>query len=279
MNFNLYLLLATLFITSCNTGNLKVITDLPTSLKEVSAIETLPNSDLFWVIEDGGNKNQLIGIDKKGNIKRIITLKNAHNKDWEDLTVDDKGNIFIGDFGNNDSKRKNLVIYKIPNPLTFEEDTILAEKIYFNFPEQKKFPPKKEFRYYDVEAFFYANNHLYLFTKTRFGKTLLYKIKAMAGNYEATLLDTITLCDDESCAITSADISADKKEIVLLAHQSIWLLNDFENDDFFKGTIKEILLKHESQKEGVCFYDNKNLLITDEKTKSAGGNIYSFKLN
>ena len=73
-------------------------------------------------------------------------------------------------------------------------------------------------------------------------------------------------------------ISSDGKTIILLNHDSIWELTNFEGDAFFKGTIKKIELEHDSQKEGVCFKGDDTLYITDERNKSDGGNIYRFKL-
>jgi sugar lactone lactonase YvrE len=35
------------------------------------------------------------------------------NIDWEDITKDKDGNLYVGDFGNNDNERKDLCIYKI----------------------------------------------------------------------------------------------------------------------------------------------------------------------
>ena len=51
-------------------------------------------------------------LNSNGKIKKVVVV-NAENNDWEDLTADDKGNLYIGDFGNNHNKRKNLSILKI----------------------------------------------------------------------------------------------------------------------------------------------------------------------
>ena len=49
-----------------------------------------------------------------GEPKQVRTIKidNAKNDDWEELAEDDEF-IYIGDFGNNNGKRKNLCIYII----------------------------------------------------------------------------------------------------------------------------------------------------------------------
>ena len=89
-----------------------MITTLPYALKEVSGISIDKKSELFWMINDGGNKERLYGVSTDGKIIEEIKV-DAKNHDWEDLTKDDKGNIYIGDFGNNQNRRKNLKILKI----------------------------------------------------------------------------------------------------------------------------------------------------------------------
>ena len=93
---------------SCQTGKLEVIGDISDSLKEVSAVETVFNSKLLWVIEDAGNKNVVYGLHENGSISKSITITNCKNNDWEDLTSDTLGNLYIGDFGNNKKKTEQL---------------------------------------------------------------------------------------------------------------------------------------------------------------------------
>ena len=275
------LLFSFLLLLNCQDyGQLKLITDLPKTLNEVSGTETTLNSELIWMLNDGGNKPKLYGVSTNGKIKKEVAIK-AKNKDWEDLTSDDDGNIYIGDFGNNYSKRKNLVILKVDKKY-LDEKNAEVEKIEFKYPNQTKFPPKKKQLFFDAEAFFYFNNYLYVFTKSRvknkFGKTSLYKIPAKAGKYTAEFISEFENCNDLQCWITSADISPDGKKVALLSQKNILIFSDFKNDNFLSGKIETISLKHNSQKEGICFKNDKTLLITDEKAHGSGGNLYELKL-
>lgn len=69
------------------------------NLNEISGIEYDKNGNL-WAINDSGNTTEIHQIDSLGNIERSINITNAKNIDWEDLTQDDFGHFFIGDFGN-----------------------------------------------------------------------------------------------------------------------------------------------------------------------------------
>lgn len=270
-------------IYGCNNyGQLKVLTDLPSNLEENSGIQSYTENSI-WLIEDNGNKDELYQLNLKGEITNQLKVKNAKNNDWEDLARDAEGNLYIGDFGNNENAKKGLIIYKISNPEKEKGAKIEAEKIKFNYPEQKKFPPKKEKLYYDAEAFFHWGNFLYIITKNRTrpynGKALIYKVPDTKGTYEAELVGELITCNEQNnCSITAADISKDGKKIVLLSYGYLWLITDFSFDDFSKGRLEKIDLELRTQLEAVCFKNDSTLLISDERSHLKGGNLYSFNL-
>jgi hypothetical protein len=76
-------------------------------------------------------------------ISKTVFITNAKNIYWEDMTQDDFGHFFLGDFGNNENKRKWLTIYKIENPIDIKGERTSAEIIKFMYPEQISYPPKE----------------------------------------------------------------------------------------------------------------------------------------
>ena len=258
--------ISALLFLSCNTGNLNLVADIPNHLKEVSAVETFEDSDLFWVIEDSGkgDRNYVYGIDSNGSIQSRLLILNSKNKDWEDLTTDKKGNLYIGDFGNNTKKRKKFTIYKVPNIIEAKVETT-AEAITFTLP--------KGLDSHDFEAFIEHNNAFYIFSKDQKSGYVI-KVPNAKGTHEAEFMTHFKLAGKDK-RITSADISTDGKTLALLFRDRAVLLSDFYNDDFFSGHLKTIDFNHDSQKEGICFKNNETLIITDERYGDSGGNIYS----
>ncbi|MES2239916.1 MAG: hypothetical protein V4497_06595 [Bacteroidota bacterium] len=264
-----------------------VITELyalPKKLKEVSGIVFSSTSQLTWMLADSGNANAIYAVNSQGNLVKSITIAQTENIDWEDITKDKEDNLYIGDFGNNDNERKDLAIYKIAKDSLENESVIPSYKISFAYPEQTEFPPKKKRLFYDVEAFIEYKNNFYLFTKNRSkgfdGTTLLYKVPNKGGFHQAQLLGQFKAEGDyENAAITSAAISPDGKKVVLLSHSKVWVFQNFTSDNFFSASVNRIDLQHFSQKEAICFKDNKTLLIADEKTKKIGGLVYQLDLN
>lgn len=270
-----------LLLLSCqNFGQLILITDLPKDLKEVSGTEIVPKSDLIWMVNDSGNKPVLFGLDYKGKIIKEIDIR-AKNHDWEDLASDENGTIYIGDFGNNSNNRKNLSII-IVEQNELDEKKAEVDEIEFEYPNQHKFPPKNKNKYFDTEAFFYFKSSLYILTKSRvegkYGKTTLYKVPAKKGKYTAEIVDEFESCKDPGCWITSADISPNGKKVVLLSQKNVLIFSDFKEDKFLSGKVTTINLVHRSQKESITFKDQHTLLITDEKARGIGGNLYELKI-
>ena len=269
--------------TSCsNYGQLKVIADLPGRLDENSGLATYGDSTV-WVIEDGGNKDEIYQINLNGDILKSLKVKNGDNQDWEDLTTDKAGNLYIGDIGNNANKRKDLVIYKLPNPTIEPGDKIDAEKIKLHYPDQKDFPPKKEGLFYDSEAIFHHDGKIFIVTKNRSkaftGEAHIYSVPDTKGTYEATLVGSFTPCKDwKICQITSIDLSPKGDKIVALSYGKLFIFTDFTWDDFTKGNMQEIDLGARSQLESVCFHNDDTLLISDEKAHSEGGNLYTYSI-
>ncbi|MFV8333896.1 hypothetical protein ACNQGK_12165 [Flavobacterium sp. GSP14] len=271
-----------LIVLSCqhDSGTVSPVYSLPKKLKEVSGIIYLDSSNLLWVLEDSGNENEIYGLNfENGTIEKTLTIANTGNIDWEDITKDKDGNLYVGDFGNNDNERKDLCIYKIDKKSLTTKSTIPAYKVSFAYPEQKDFPPKKTEMFYDVEGFFEFKNNFYLFTKNRSkgfdGTAFLYKIPNTAGFHQAVLMGEFKTCDNYNhCAITAATIAPDDSKFVILTHDRIFLFENFEGDNFLDGTKTTLELNHFSQKEAASFIDNDRLFIADEKTKSVGGKDY-----
>ncbi|WP_298530747.1 SdiA-regulated domain-containing protein [uncultured Algibacter sp.] len=257
-----------LLLLSCNTGSLDIIAEIDNDVDESSALEIVKGSDLLWTIEDAGNKNYLFGLNQEGKVQKKIKISNAKNIDWEDLTSDDSGNIYIGDFGNNSKKRDKFTIYKVKvDTLTTNKTT--AKKIHFKIPKNLKSE--------DFESFFLLNNTFYIFSKNQ-KKSLLLKVPNKIGSHKAKLITKFKL-DGKQTKVTAAAISPNKKVIVLLNHDKLWKITNFKSENFFKGDIERLDFNHNSQKEGICFKDKNTVYISDERSKAKDSYIYSYKLN
>ncbi|MFI2742939.1 hypothetical protein ACG2LH_09385 [Zhouia sp. PK063] len=288
ISFTHYFLLVLLCsLSSCNKdyGQLTLVADLPKSMEESSGIQIINDTEQIWMVNDSGNKNELYALNDKGKITKTVIIEGAEDVDWEELTKDDQGNIYIGDIGNNKSRRKDLKVYKLPNPDHFKDgEKVKPEVINFSYPEQNDFKPGRKGRLYDAESLFYFKGNLYLLTKNRSsdfdGTTFVYQFPAQPGTYKAKRITSYKTCSNyHACQVTSAALSPDQKTLVLLGYQKLWVFTNFKGNDFFNGDMRTIAFNHYSQKEAVTFINASELYIIDERDHQVGGHLYKIDIN
>ncbi|MDG3004427.1 hypothetical protein [Paludisphaera mucosa] len=71
--------------------------------------------DVFWVHNDSGNAPVLFAVRKDGKVLRAFDVA-APNLDWEDVAIDDRGRLYIGDIGDNKGFLRLRAIYRVDEP-------------------------------------------------------------------------------------------------------------------------------------------------------------------
>ena len=277
MNKILLLLAFFIAIPFFGRSQLKVvkIKTLPKSMVETSGLVFYQNKYLI-THNDGGNKSELFVLDTLGTLIKTISLKDTKNKDWEDLTQDDKGNIFIGDFGNNFNKRKKCQIYILKKGF-IHKDKAETEKISFWYEDQIDFPPNKKNLNFDCEAFFYKDGFLYLLTKCRSkpftGISKVYRIPAKKGKHKAKLVGQFQFCSTawQFCSVTSADYDVKSNTLTVLTYGKLYVVSHIKNNEFWNAEIKMFNVPKIKQREAITFISPWRWYMTDEYRKGFGG--------
>lgn len=248
---------------------------LPAALPEVSGLHIAAPDSLWWH-NDSGGKAALFLTDGAGRLLAGVPVPHSQNKDWEDLTADDRGRIYIGDFGNNANKRKDLRIF------IFDPATGATDSIRFRYPDQYAFPPSPEEAAFDMEAFFWWNDTLHLFSKNRLLKgnylTRHYTLPALPGEYVAALADSAYL---HKRVVTGSAIRSDGRQVAMVSYfykrilgfipkirTTVFLWEDFPSGQFLQGRRQEIKVRScilPTQYESIDYWDDNTLLIASEK--------------
>ncbi len=260
---------------------------LPLGEKESSGLCTINGGKTFWTINDSDRQAQLYEFDSLGTAIRTVTVENASNIDWEEITTDPEGNIYIGDFGNNDNNRKDQKIYIVKNTDLLQSNIVSAEIINIRYANQNQFPPIDLEKNFDMEAMIFLKGKLHLFSKNRTnpfsGYTYEYIIDSKPGQYTVSPIDSFKTGPGPMLFfwVTGAAISADYSQMILLSHDRLWLFYPLNPDFPLKSPVKQVTLNHFSQKEGICFSDPNRIWITDEvnTTINNGGKLYSADLS
>jgi len=256
---------------------------LPAELSETSGLIKIGPNKLVSH-NDSGNEPILFVFDSSGLIQRRIKISNAQNVDWEDLTMDAKGNVYIGDFGNNNNDRSNLRVYVLANPNTFTKDSTIAGIINFTYSDQKAFPPEVARQNFDMESFFWFKDSLYLFSKNRSnpysGYTKCYRLPARSGTFVAQLVDSFYTGSGGylNYSITGGAAFANGNKMALLGYDKVWLFSGFTGSKFFKGTLNTLAFPNLSQKEALWFENANTLWYTQETSPLGTAGLFRFNL-
>jgi len=227
--------------------------------------------DYLWTFNDNGGKPVLyVFHPRTGKVVQSVSVINARNRDWEDITQDND-HIYIGDFGNNYGERKKLYIYKIKkkNIPSRRNIDLKAKSIRFSYADMPKDKSGKQRSSFDCEAFFAWNDSLYLFTKNWNNQTTTcYSVPAKPGEY---VIRPKQLYDSDGL-ITGADINYDGKFVILSGYKDnipfLIIFYDIDMPDIFSGKMRRLEFPEyfDLQTEGVAIQSPKVVFVSSEKS-------------
>ncbi len=254
-------------------------TSLDAVVNETSGLVYLNNTLITH--NDSGTSNQLYDIDTStGAVTRTVSITNATNTDWEDLTHDETY-IYIGDFGNYDGSRTNLKVYRISIADYFSSTSITADVINFSYSDQTDFTVNELATNFDAEGLIHYNNILYVFSKNWLdGKTNIYELSKTPGTYSISIVDTIMA----QGLISGATYNALDNRILLCGYNFdgpfLIQLSEFNSGLFSNGSIVKTAVNmptnYSPQIEAITPISATEYYISAEENLPDASGLFSF---
>jgi hypothetical protein len=252
-------------------------------INELSGLVVSSKSDnLMWVHNDSGDKSYVYLINKEG--RKLTTINYGKQvKDCEDIALytpkNQKPQIFVGDIGDNKSKREYISLYKFdePNADNIKKDIEIknVEEIKLKYPDGAR----------DAECLFIdpIDKNIYIISKREDSVKVYSAPINTATNQITTLKKEATLFFAGFVHvkwITAGDISRDGKQILLKSYGNIFYWKRNANETFvdaIKKPFKIIPYKPEPQGEAIGFTkDGKKYYTISEGSEAV---IYLQNLN
>lgn len=248
-------------------------------LKESSGVvASRSRPGVFWSHNDSGGGPWLYAFDRRGKSLGRWKVRGARSNDWEDIAMGPgpkKGAsyLYIGDIGDNNSKRKFVTVYRVAEPNLGEPDgeTAAAESFRLRFPDHA----------HDAEALLVhpRTGDLYIVTKAR-GEdrhTAVFKAKAPLASGSIIELAKVAELQLPNTSvftlligrINGGDISPDGTRVVLCDYLKAWEAVVPKGASFdsvwTKGQWRDIGLGQRAQGEAICYrHDGKAVITTSE---------------
>jgi hypothetical protein len=178
---------------------IRQIATLPGEVNESSGLAVAQPGKSYWTHNDGGSKPALYEVDARGKLLRTLDLPGLRNRDWEDLARDAAGNLYIGDFGNNNNTRRNLKIYRL-HPDRPGQSTALRSAT----PTRRPFRPGNANGTSTAKPFSGTPTAYTLFSKNRGRKNVkMYVLPARPGDHVAQVRGEVFI----KSMVTAADVN------------------------------------------------------------------------
>jgi len=227
------------------------------AIREASGIvQSRRHPGIFWVHNDSGNRPALFAVRRDGSLVHEFAVA-ALNVDWEDIAIDDEGQLYIGEIGNNFNLLPLRAIYRVeePDPIKPATDPLpVTAASYY------RFPPKGRF---DAEALFLQNGRAIVVAKTfdkREAELYAIPLDPPAPLLRPAFPQRVGTLPEFTEPVTGADLSADGR---LLAVCSLAIARVYAKAA--DGTWKKVgqALYKADGIEAIC-WDGLDLIIAGE---------------
>lgn len=257
--------------------HIDVQADLPVQVNETSGLAVINNR--VWTHNDSGGKNEIyqLSSDYK-TVTKTVSIKGNKNYDWEDLTQDERY-LYVGDTGNNSTRRNGGVIYKLRISDVEKYHSVMPYNVIrYQF---KNFHKAKTYQHnFDSEAIASVGDKIWLFSKNwNDEQSQLYVLSKSA---QRQLLKPVATYPTAGL-ITGADYNPQIQTMALVGYRKdmllgyafIWLVK-VKNDRLDWSTAVYKRLGVYGQWEGIHWDGADKLLLTTEKnplTKALIGTV------
>jgi hypothetical protein len=246
---------------------------------------------VLWTHNDSGDDAFIYAVDLSGESLGTWEVPNVENIDWEDIAefkdATGKCLIYIGETGDNKSRRQEHAVYRISEPDTTHSDpdsdrkhpqqTGAAEAIRFVYPDYNQ----------NAETLMVhpTTGDIYILTKRVSGPAGVYRLKPTFNNGAVVKLEKVAELSVPAIPnglLTGGDISPDGKSVVLCDYTQGYELRlqvDAANfDAIWQQTPEPVDLGKREHGEGITYnMDGTSILATSEGKRSPIIEVKLFK--
>lgn len=260
-----------------------------TSIKEKSISESSglvasrSTPDAYWTHNDSGDGPFIYAFDTRGDSFGVFRVNGAEARDWEDIAAGpgpqaNKSYLYIGDIGDNDAKRDEIVVYRVAEPALTATTRKLtkvrpgstepAEAIRLRYPDGK----------HDAEALLVhpTTGNIYIVNKVPIANPVVYEATAPFTSGKLVVMRRIGEIRVPSIfggVVTGGSVSPDGRRVALCdyfqGYEIVLPAGSRDFNDIWKQKMTGFDLGKRKQGESITYrLDGKAFLATSEGKQS-----------
>jgi hypothetical protein len=193
---------------------------LPEAVSESSGVAwSRVRPEVLWTHNDSDHEATLYAMDTRGKLLGAVPLRDAVNRDWEDMAAGQCAIghcLYVGDIGDNAEVRDRIVLYRVEDTGSFGATPRGAEAFPMVLPDGPR----------DMEALFVLpGEELYFITKGRSHPVTVYRYPPPLRAGETVTLEEVQTLTEGPVAIpyqvTGADASPDGRLVAVRTYESL----------------------------------------------------------
>jgi hypothetical protein len=216
----------------------------------------------LWALNDSGQP-VLVALDTKGAVTGRLQLSGAMVEDWEAISVGPcpSGScVHIGDIGDNDAERRQITVYRVPEPTGDASAATVTDVFHAAYPDGA----------HDAESLFVTpDGRLHIVTKGETGPVAMYRFPADLRPGTLHRRERVAASSGKPGAndrITDAAVSPDGEWVVLRSNRALMFHRAAE---LMAGTWRDagrvdVSKLGEPQGEGIAFGLDGSLYLVGE---------------
>lgn len=233
---------------------------------------------VLWTHNDSGDDAFIFAINKEGENLGTWKIPNVQNIDWEDIASykdkDGKCFVYIGEIGDNKSRRTEHAVYRISEPdavhANHDSDrkdpltASAAETVRFAYPDYNQ----------DAETLMVhpVSGDIYILTKRVSGPAGVYRLRPDFKNDAITRIEKVAEISVPAIPnglLTGGDIAPDGKRVILCDYTQAYELKLPDGatkfDDIWQQAPEPVELGKRAAGEAVSYsYDGSSIFATSE---------------
>lgn len=232
---------------------------------------------VYWTHNDSGGGPLIYAFDKRGVSKGVWRVSGATARDWEDIAAGPgpsagKSYLYIGDIGDNQAKRPEIVVYRVPEP-EINAKGLAQGKVAVTEPSEAirlRYPDGS----HDAESLLVhpRTGNIYIVTKVVFAKPGIYEATAPIKAGPPITLKRVGALEVPSLfggIITGGAISPDGRRVAfcdyMQGYEAVLENANSSFDTIWKQPLTSMSLGSRKQGEAITYrMDGKALLVTSE---------------
>ena len=219
---------------------------------------------VLWALNDSGDP-VIYALDAKGAVTGHVRVTGAQVEDWEAIAVGPckSGScLYVGDIGDNSGSRKQITIYRVPEPAVGDDMTAPAEVFHATYPDGPQ----------DAESLVLTpDGSMYIVTKGEKRRVALYRFPRDLKSGPGMPLQRVAKPRDagkspNSERITDAAASPDGEWIVLRTNRAVTFhhTKDLMGGNWRPAHVVDLADLDEPQGEGVTLTADGTLVVVGE---------------